>query len=77
MVAPGKGKPSKVELTAAAKAVIAGLVPQLQAERDNYQLGIGTVIAELIEKLAERPDLLRELLYGEDAGSLPKRQRKR
>lgn len=62
MAKAGKAKPTKVELTPEAKAVIARLVPQLQTDRDDYQIGVGTIVAELIEKLADRPDLISELL---------------
>lgn len=62
MTKTGKAKPTKVELSPDAKAAIARLLPQIQAERDNYQIGVGTLVAELVEKLVVNPEVIQQLL---------------
>lgn len=57
-----KAKPTKVELSPEAKAAIARLLPEIQAERNNYQIGVGTLVAEIIEVLAREPMELQRLL---------------
>ncbi len=54
--------PFKVQLTDEAARALAAYVSTLQAEENNYQIGVATIAARVLEVLAMRPELLQDLL---------------
>ena len=55
-------RPFKVMLDDKSAKALSIVAARWQAERDNYQIGVGTVITELLESLATHPDLLVQVL---------------
>ena len=52
----------KVMLNDSASQELSVIAARWKSERDNYQIGVGTVITELLESLATHPALLEKLL---------------
>lgn len=62
MKVPKSGRPFKVMINPDVIAALNMEVQALQAERNNYQIGVGTVVAEMAEVLAHNPKLLHAVM---------------
>ncbi len=59
-------RPFKVKLSPRAAQMLGQVALNRRAEMDYYQIGVGTIAAELIESLTTQPTLVAELLGTEN-----------
>ncbi len=52
----------KIKLSDVAAQSLSVVVIEKQSERRDYQIGVGTIAAELLEAVTSRPDLITQLL---------------
>lgn len=57
-----KGRPFKLVLTPEVAKVLDHIAADLKSDEGNYQIGVGTVAARLLETLSAHPELISKLL---------------